>query len=145
MAVLAVVGVLPPYLGPILGFELATRDIVEVVDHVFSAVAVLVVAVAALVRGRIGLVGGVIAFLSGIWMFGTHVPLLVQAWEPGTQFLFFQIPAAEVAWGTALFHSTPSLAVLVAGVMALFVWTAQEERAQAGDEARVDADAGTTT
>lgn len=117
---LAVIGALPPYAGPALGFDLATREIVEVVDHVLPAVAVVAVGAAGVLRGRIGLVGAVIAFLAGVWMAGTHVPLLLQAVRD------------EVDVPTALFHATPGLAVLVAGALALFVWTVQEERLHSG-------------
>lgn len=121
LIVLAVAGALPPYLGPVLGFELNTRDIVEVVDHVLPAVAVGAVGIAALVRDRIGLVGGVVSFLGGLWMAGTHVPLLLQ------------IPSGRVTPGTAAFHSTPGFVLLAVGALALFVWTAQEERHPAVD------------
>lgn len=113
---LGVVGVLPPYVGPALGLVVTTRPIVEVVDHVLPGLAVVAVGVVALVRGRIGLTGAVVAFLGGVWMAGTHVPLLLQ------------VPSGGVGAAAALFHTLPGFAVLAAGALALFVWTAQEER-----------------
>lgn len=105
---LCVWAVIPPYLGPALDTD--TR--VEVVDHVVPGVVLLAVSSVAWVLGPrlrtptiAPLVTGLAVLLVGLWMFATHVPLVAQA-------LRDEVPA-----GAAAFHTAPTIAVTVFGLL----------------------------
>ncbi|HEX2027510.1 MAG TPA: hypothetical protein VHF25_05870 [Nitriliruptorales bacterium] len=114
LGLLGVWGTLAPYAGPPLGFVVVTRPVVEVVDHVLPGIVLLGVATFALVTGRLPLPLSLLAVLAGLWMAGTHVPLLAQAARGGV----------EVA--AALWHSLPGLLLLVVAVGAAVVAWVQE-------------------
>lgn len=101
---------LPPYSGP----KLNTETRVEVADHVVPSLVLVVVSMAVLLLGRrkagpatLGLVAGFLVALSGLWMVATHVPLLGQAARG----------ESGVTWAAAAYHFTPSLVVLVLGLV----------------------------
>jgi hypothetical protein len=98
---------LPPYIGPTLGLELNVAADVEVVDHVITGVLVVLCGGAAALLARRGegaqlgapglalnlaLTG--LCFLAGLWQVATHVPLVLDAGDPGAP------------WGSVLLHST---------------------------------------
>ena len=101
--------VLPPYSGP----KLNTETRVEVVDHVVPSIILIAASLIVLVVSRrkaetaagFSLVAGFLVALAGLWMVATHVPLVAQA------------NRGEVGWGATLYHFTPSLAVLVLGLV----------------------------
>ncbi len=90
-----------PYTGRWFGFTVATRPVVEVVDHVVPAVVVLAVAAFGVATSRLPWSVTLVAVLAGLWTFATHVPLLVDA---GRGF---------VPWATALWHSVPGAVLFV--------------------------------
>lgn len=100
LALLAVWGTLAPYAGPRLGFVVVTRPVVEVVDHVVPGVVLVGIATFALVTGSLALPLSLTAVLAGLWMAGTHIPLLAQAARGG------------IDLATALWHSLPGILVL---------------------------------
>ena len=127
LGALAVLSMLPPYLGPPIGLELDVASNVELVDHVVAGgVVVLCSWIPALLlrSGRIGpdspvLMGAVgLAVLGAIWQTTTHVPLLLDAGEP------------QVPWGTALFHSIPGPVVTVVALALLWRVLAEEPAGQ---------------
>lgn len=101
-----------PYLGPILGLVVATRPIVEVVDHVLPGLAVLGIALLTILTGRLPLAAALLAVLASLWMAGTHIPLLLQVRSGGAQ-----LPSA-------LWHAAPGILLLTLTVAAaVVVWT----------------------
>lgn len=90
-----------PYAGEQLGFEVNTRAVVELVDHVLPGAVVIAVALAWLVADRLALPAALVAVLAGFWTSGTHVPLLAQAARD------------EVGLGSALWHALPAFAVFL--------------------------------
>lgn len=101
---------LPPYSGPKLNTEMR----VEVADHVVPSIVLLAVSLAVLALRRrrdappaLPLVAGFLVTLAGLWMVATHVPLVGQAARG----------EVGVSWGGAIYHSAPSLAVLVLGLV----------------------------
>ena len=101
---------LPPYSGP----KLNTETRVEIADHVVPSIVLIVVSLAVLVvRQRrdappaFPLVAGFLVTLAGLWMVATHVPLVRQAARG----------EVGVSWGGAVYHTAPSLAVLVLGLV----------------------------
>lgn len=109
-----------PYLGRTLGFVVHTTGETEFVTHVVPAVPTLAVAVFVLVRGRFPLPAALVTVLCGMWMTGTHLPLLFQ----GVQ--------GAVTMPTALWHSTPGVAIFVVAVaVATGAWLDERERERA--------------
>jgi len=102
---------IPPYSGP----KLNTETRVEVADHVVPSLVLIAVSLVILVVSRrkaettagFSLVAGFLVSLAGLWMVATHVPLVAQAMRG----------ESGVTWGGALYHFTPSLAVLILGLL----------------------------
>lgn len=116
LVLLAVVAGLAPYTGPLFGFVLLTRPLVEVVDHVVPAGAVVAVAGYGIASARLPLWAALVAVLAGFWMTATHVPLLAQAADGG-----IDLP-------TALWHSVPGIVLLLAAAGAAAVaWAGERE------------------
>lgn len=101
VAVLALWGMLAPYAGRLAGFEVNTRPIVEVIDHVVPGLVLLLLAALAGGTGRGSLPAALLGVLAAFWMVATHVPLVVEA------------AAGGVEWGAAMWHSLPGLLLLV--------------------------------
>lgn len=114
LAIVGMLSVLPPYLGPAVGLELDVRAKVEVVDHVVPGVVVAVCGILGALLARrdeeiadgaaaLGLIG--LCFLAGLWQAVTHVPLVLDAGGPATP------------WDAVLLHS-------IAGpvIVALALW-----------------------
>jgi len=101
---------IPPYSGP----KLNTETRVEVADHVVPSLVLIAVSLVILVSRRkaetaagFSLVAGFLVSLAGLWMVVTHVPLVAQAMRG----------ESGVTWGGALYHFTPSLVVLILGLL----------------------------
>jgi len=102
---------IPPYSGP----KLNTETRVEVADHVVPSLVLIAVSLVILVVSRrkaetaagLSLVAGFLVALAGLWMVATHVPLVAQAMRG----------ESGVTWGGALYHFTPSLVVLLLGLV----------------------------
>ncbi|MCP9490809.1 MAG: hypothetical protein MSC31_13180 [Solirubrobacteraceae bacterium MAG38_C4-C5] len=103
LALLGALSIVPPYLGPAIGLELAVPADVEVVDHVVPGVAIVLGAVAAALLARRGeedehsllsqaLTGW--CFLGGLWQAATHFPLVLEGGE------------AQAPWAAVALHST---------------------------------------
>lgn len=94
----------PPLVGP----QLLTARSVEIVDHVVPGVVVLVVVVGLVVRRSASelvlFAGGLVVTLAGVWMVGTHVPLVAQA------------VGGQAGVAATVHHSLPPLATLALGV-----------------------------
>ncbi len=120
-------GVLPRFVDS----GLLTEDRVEVVDHVFPGVVVVIVSLIALVVARRSprpgpflFVVGLVVLLAGLFMFATHVPLVMQATRD------------EAPWGGTVFHTSSALAVLGLGLLwAATYWSATAPEVQAEAEA----------
>lgn len=104
-----------PYLGPTLGFVVQTRAVNEFVTHIVPGVPVLAVAVFAWAARRLPLPAALVAVLCGFWMSGTHLPLLLQAAQ------------GAIDWPSAIWHSTPGLAIFVVSA-AIATYALLEER-----------------
>ena len=103
-------GALPRFLDS----GLNTEDTVETVDHVIPGLVVVVVSLVALAVARRSLrpgpflfVAGLVVLLAGLFMFATHVPLVMQATRD------------EAPWGGTVFHTSAALAVFGLGLL----WT----------------------
>lgn len=126
-AVLLVLGawaLVAPYLGPPLGFVVETLARIEFLTHAVPAVPVLALGAYAAATGRFPLPATLLAVLCGLWMAGTHVPLVLQAARGG------------VDWPSALWHSIPTLTTfLVTAAIATVAWLDERdrERQAAGD------------
>ena len=127
LALLGVLSVFPPYLGPLLGLELNVASDVEVVDHVVPGVAVAVcAALAALLIRRdataqegapvLALTG--VCFLAGLWQVATHVPLVLEGGQ------------SQSPWDSVLLHSS-----LGPPILAIALWLTL--RATSADSAEV--------
>ena len=116
---------------------LNTEDRVEVVDHVIPGIVVVVVSLVALAVARRSLkpgpflfVAGLVVLLAGLFMFATHVPLVMQATR------------GEAPWGGTVFHTSAALAVFGLGLLwAATYWS--ETAPDAGSEAAGTEPAGT--
>lgn len=109
-----------PYAGPALGFVVRTTAETEVVTHVVPGVPVLAVAAFVLVSGRFPLPAALVAVLAGMWMAGTHLPLVFQAFDGG------------VDMGSALWHSIPGTTIFVVAVAAATIaWLDERARERA--------------
>lgn len=107
----------PYFSGP----DLNVAQRVEIADHLVPGVVVLAASAAALglrLRGTTLLVAGMAVALAGFWMMATHLPLVLQARR------------GEVAWGSAMYHTLPALAVLLVGL----VWIVRPEPEAAAAE-----------
>lgn len=120
-AALAIWGAIAPYAGPYLGFMVQTRPIVEIIDHVVPAVVLLGVATVAIRTRGLPLPAALIATLAGMWMTGTHAPLLLQA------------ARNEVAIGAALWHSLPGMVLFLVQVAASVLLATERPRAHRPD------------
>lgn len=101
-------GMLPRFLDS----GLNTEDRVEVVDHVIPGVVVVIVSLVALAVSRRSakpgpflFVAGLVVLLGGLFMFATHVPLVMQATR------------GEAPWGGTVFHTSAALAVFGLGLL----------------------------
>lgn len=112
---LAVWATVAPYVGPTLGFVVQTRAVNEFVTHSVPGVPVLAVAAFAWAVRRFSLPTALVAVLCGFWMTGTHLPLLLQAANGG------------IDWPSAIWHSTPGLAIFVVSA-AIATYAFLEER-----------------
>ena len=103
LALLGVLSILPPYLGPAVGLALDVPADVEVVDHVVPGVAIALAAAAAALLARRGaedersllslaLIGW--CFLGALWQAATHFPLVLEGGGP------------DAPWAAVLLHST---------------------------------------
>lgn len=107
----------PLYSGP----ELNVARRVEIADHLIPGVVVLAACAATMalrLRGTKLLVAGMAVALAGFWMTATHLPLVLQARDGG------------VAWGSAMYHTLPGLAVLLVGL----VWIVRPEPEEVATE-----------
>ncbi len=107
----------PYFSGP----ELNVAPRVEVADHLIPGIVVLTACSATLVlrlRDTMLLIAGMAVALAGFWMTATHLPLVLQAKN------------GEAAWGAALYHSLPGLAVLAVGVVWIMRPDPQEAEAE---------------
>ncbi len=109
-------GTLAPYVGRPIGLVVVTQPVVEVVDHVVPGIAVLGIAFSWLTTGRMSRIGVLAVGLAGMWMTGTHVPLLLQAIEGGAS------PAA------ALFHSVPGIMIFLLATATIVANTGEDTR-----------------
>lgn len=100
---------LPPFVGPMVNVDRLT----ELVDHPLPAlITFAVVVVLTLWHGASDdawFAGGLVIVLAGLFVTGTHVPLVGQALGGG------------VSWPATLHHSLPGTAVLITGVV--WAWT----------------------
>ncbi|CAN5688599.1 hypothetical protein BH24ACT26_BH24ACT26_02500 [soil metagenome] len=107
----ALLGLLVPFVGPTFGITLDSQVAARIADHaVPGGVAMLAgCALAALeIRtGRRSTLLAFTAFLGGLWMVGSHLPLVMQSLRGG------------VTWAATSFHSVPG--VLVAGSAAVIL------------------------
>ena len=111
-----------PLLGVVVGLwgalprfvdtGLLTEDGVEFVDHVVPGVVVVLVSAVSLAVARRSpkpgpflFVAGLVVLLAGLFMFATHVPLVMQATRD------------EAPWGGTVFHTSSALAVLGLGLL----------------------------
>jgi len=115
-------GMLPRFLDS----GLNTEDTVEVVDHVIPGFVVVVVSLVALAVARKSakpgpflFIAGLVVLLAGLFMFATHVPLVMQATR------------GEAPWGGTVFHTSAALAVFGLGLLwATTYWSATAPEAQ---------------
>lgn len=106
-----------PYVGPALGFVVQTRSVNEFVTHTVPGVPVLAVGISVWATRRIPLPAALVAVLCGFWMSGTHLPLLLQA------------AAGGVDWPSAIWHSTPGLAIfVVSAAIATYAFLDERDR-----------------
>ena len=138
MPVLPLLGVVVGLWGALPRFVdsgLLTEDRVEVVDHVVPGLVVVVVSLVALVVARrsarpgpVLFLAGLVVTLAGLFMFATHVPLVMQATR------------GEAPWGGTVFHTSAALAVFGLGLLwAATYWseTAPDSRTEpAGSDKR---------
>ena len=101
-------GMLPRFLKS----GLNTEDTVEVVDHVIPGAVVMIVSLVALAVARksakpgpLLFIFGLVVLLAGLFMFATHVPLVMQATR------------GEAPWGGTVFHTSAALAVFGLGML----------------------------
>lgn len=121
----AVWGLAAPYVWIGRRIVPAHRDVfgvrvpLEVVDHVVPAAIVIAVALVALARAAIPLAAALATVLAGVWMTGTHAPLVLQTARGG----------ADLA--ASLWHSLPGFLVLLLGAAAAYAaWGEQPEQAR---------------
>ena len=103
LAALGAWAILPPYIGPVLDLHLDVKDSVEVVDHVFPGVAIVLCAGFAAFQVRrdeaaedstVNLLLMGVCALAGLWQTVTHAPLVLDGGEPGSP------------WDSVILHST---------------------------------------
>ena len=132
LGVLAVLSMLPPYVGPPLGLELDVASNVELVDHVVAGGTVVVcsfVAAWLLRTERITtdspfLMGAVaLGVLGAVWQTTSHVPLVLDGGGPLTP------------WGTVLFHAIPG--PVVTAVALALLWRVLSEEPEEERQAKV--------
>lgn len=125
VALLGVLSMLPPYVGPSLGLELDVRSDIEVVDHVLPGAVVALCAGLASLRSRrsvtaprnvLSLALPSCAFLGGLWQTATHAPLVAEA------------GASQTPWGAVLLHSAAAPLITL-----LALWLTVEASAAATD------------
>ena len=116
LGMLGAVSILPPYVGPAVGLELeGISGTVEVVDHVIPGLTVIAFSVVSLLLLRGGrpsdslpvLFAMAMCMLAGLWETSSHVPLLLEAGEPGAP------------WGTVLLHSVLGPIILILSIALL--------------------------
>lgn len=98
-----------PYSARLLGLGLPVEPLVEVVDHVIPALVIGVVAVRAIIRRSWGSGSAVLMTLAGLWMFATHIPLIVAARDGSVD--------AVAAW----WHGLPGVVAFLAGAVMIFL------------------------
>ncbi len=117
LALLGVLSILPPYLGPAVSLELDVPADVEVVDHVVPGVAIALAAALAAFLARRGeeaerslpslaLTGS--CFLGGLWQAATHFPLVLEGGGP------------EAPWDAVVLHSTAGPLIAAVGLWLTF-------------------------
>lgn len=123
LALLGVLSILPPYLGPAIGLGLDVPADVEVVDHVVPGVAIALAAGAAAVLARRGqedevsllslaLIG--LCFLGGLWQAATHFPLVLEG------------GGSDAPWDAVLLHSTAGPLIAALALWLIFRLGGQE-------------------
>lgn len=99
---------LPPFLGP----SVAVDRFTEIVDHPLPAIVVFVVVAMAAARREVvdeaWFANGIVILLAGMFVTGTHIPLVGVAMDGG------------VSWIAAVHHSLPGVVVLATG--ATWAW-----------------------
>jgi len=80
--------------------EVNTSDTLEAVTHAVPGALVLALAALALVGNARAVAPATTMVAAGMWMTGTHLPLLVDAAQ------------GRVEWAAALWHSVPAIVVL---------------------------------
>lgn len=90
LAAVAAWSIVPPYLGPLVGFELEVESTVEIVDHVIPGVSAIAGALLALGHARRGdtdsfraLAALGVCALAGLFQTVTHATLVFDAGAPG--------------------------------------------------------------
>ena len=114
LVAVALWSIVPPYLGPVLGFELDVSSKVEVIDHVVPGVSAAIAACIALSYARRGQTDGVamlaalgVCVLAGLFQSVSHLTLVLNAGGP-------QQPVDSVVW-----HATPGPVLLVLSLVLL--------------------------
>jgi hypothetical protein len=114
LAAIAAWSILPPYLGPVLGFELDVPARIEVIDHVVPGVSAVIAALIALSYARRGQTDGVamlaalgVCVLAGLFQTVSHLTLVLDAGGPLQ-------PVDSVVW-----HATPGPLLLALALVLL--------------------------
>jgi len=80
--------------------EVSTSDTLEALTHAVPGALVLVLAAIALVGNARAVAPATAMVAAGMWMTGTHLPLLIDASQ------------GRIEWAAALWHSVPAIVVL---------------------------------
>lgn len=104
LAILGLLSILPPYLGPEIGLKLqGIASSVEVVDHVVPGIVIFLAAGGSFLLVRAGRLaqdslvlatGVALSMLAGVWQTSSHIPLVLDGGRP------------ESPWGAVILHST---------------------------------------
>ncbi len=109
-----------PFAADALGLGVDVRTSLELIDHVVPGASVTVPAVLALAlaarypsrRMAVEIALAAVSTLAGVWVFATHVPLLIDAAD------------GSVTWSSALIHSALGLPLAALGIWLLVCATA---------------------
>lgn len=133
LAILGLLAILPPYLGPEIGLELqGIASSVEVVDHVVPGILIFLAAGGSFLLVRAGRLAPdslvlatavALSMLAGVWQTSSHIPLVLDGGRP------------ESPWGAVIFHS--ALGPVITGlslwlVLRVLAVDAGEERRATG-------------
>jgi hypothetical protein len=138
LAILGLLSILPPYLGPAVGLELGDIDSsVEIVDHVIPGILIFLCAGGACLLLRAGRIkkdsmvlasAAAVCLLASVWQLSSHAPLVLDGGKP------------ESPWGAVILHSTlgPVMVLLSLWIVlrALAVEPAEEPESQSAARSR---------